>query len=37
LEFILISPFTDINSPDFSACLLLIQLVWVATDLPQPE
>ena len=23
----------DINSPDFSTCLLLIQLVWVAVDL----
>jgi len=33
----------DINSPGFSACLLLIQLVWVAVEcrpnvvLPQPE
>ena len=23
----------DINSPDFSTCTLLIQLVWVAVDL----
>jgi len=23
----------DINSPDFSTCLLLIQLVWVAVDI----
>jgi len=23
----------DINSPDFSTCLLLIQLVWVAVNL----
>ena len=23
----------DINSPDFSTCLLLIQLAWVAVDL----